>query len=331
MSSSWVEAPGWRHDNDPHSYHDISVLPTPDEINSTDRPSLRTVDEIDDLNLTCPSRAFKVQVENQFRLLREDLVCDTRESVQVALGNKRGKRTGESIPDILLTKIYTGDKSKWGLEFECQDDLPFFSSIIDEEVRKARLERERNFLRHGSFACLLSGNEVVAFVTIIRDINLLVRNPPAIAVQLGERMIAKDALYRLQRCPLVSLAQISTPLFAYEPVLRSLQAMRPVRFLLGGSLFVKPHRPRVAEGELSDIGPESVHDLGTTAGVSLDNAQTEAFICGLTQKVALIQGPPGIYFPILLSFPPGLIARYRNWEIFYWGSACQHSLQDDGP
>ena len=148
-----------------------------------------------------------MQVENQFRLLREDLVCDTRESVQVALGNKRGKRTGEFILDILLTKIYTGDKSKWGLEFECQDDLPFFSSIIDEEVRKARLERERNFLRHGSFACLLSGNEVVAFVMIIRDINLLVRNPPAIAVQLGGRMIAKDTLYRLQRCPLVSLVE----------------------------------------------------------------------------------------------------------------------------
>ena len=305
VSSNWVEAPGWRHDNDPHSYRDISILPTSNEINSTDRPSLRTVDEIDDLNLTCPTRAFEVQVENQFRLLREDLVCDTRESIQAALGNKRGKRPGEFIRNILLTNIYTDHKSKWGLEFDCRGDLPFFSSIIDKEVRKARLERERNFLRHGSFACLLSGNEVIAFVTIIRDTNLLARNPPVIAVQLGGRAIAKDALYRLQRCPLVSLAQISTPLFAYEPVLRSLQAMRPVRFFHGGTLLVKPHRPLATGGRLSDIDQETihdlVHDLGTTAGVSLDNAQTEAFICGLTQKVALIQGPPGIYSPFSLA------------------------------
>ena len=298
VPSNWFEAPGWRHNNDPRSYLDVSILPTPDEINSTDRPSLRTVDEIDDLNLACPIEMFKVHIENQFRLLREDLVRDTRDNVQVVLGKKKGKRTGVFIEDISLTNVYTNERSKWGLEFDCEYDLPVFSSIVDEDDRRGRLERDRNFLRHGSFACLLSGDEVVAFVTIVRDIDLLVRYPPVIVVQLGGRETAKDALHRLHRCPSVSLAQINTPLFAYEPVLRSLQVMEPIRFLLGGTLLAKPHILRIADGELSEIDQTSVggliNRLGMTSeGITLDDAQTEAFVYGLTQKVALIQGPPG--------------------------------------
>ena len=308
----WPDTAGWRHNNDPRSYREISILPTPDEIKSTERPCIRTVDEIDDLKLTCPIKMFKAHAENQFRLLREDLVRDTRESVQVALGNKKGKHTGEFIPVIFLSSVYTGDKSKWGLAFKCQEDLPFLSSAIGDEDRKAHLEKDRTFLRHGSFACLVSGSEVVAFVTIIRDVDLLARDPPVIAVQLGGRAVAKDALYRLQRFPIVSLAQINTPLFAYEPVLRSLQDIQPVRFLLGGALLLKPHRPQTAEGELSDTDQESVHDLirdleitsNAMGGITLDNAQTKAFVYGLTQKVALIQGPPGTRFPLIPSeFP----------------------------
>ena len=301
VPSDWPETAGWRHNNDHRSYREISILPTPDEINSTERPCIRTVDEIDDMKLTCPTKMFKVHAENQFRLLREDLVHDTRDSIQVALGNKKGKRIGEFIPDLFLSGVYTDDKSKWGLKFKCQEDLPFFSSAIDYEDRKARLENDHTFLRHGSFACLVSGSEVVAFVTVIRDVELLAEDPPVIAVQLGGRAVAKDVLYRLQRFLIVSLAQINTPLFAYEPVLRSLQDIQPIRFLLGGALLLKPHRPHTAEGELSDTDQESVDILirnleltsNATGGITLDNAQTKAFMCGLTQKVALIQGPPG--------------------------------------
>ncbi|KAF9647223.1 hypothetical protein BDM02DRAFT_3188145 [Thelephora ganbajun] len=298
----WLKAPGWRHDNDLPSYREISILPTRDEINSTERSYLRTVDEIDDLKLTCPNEMVEVCVENQFRLLREDLVRDTRENVQVALGNKKGKRIGELITGLLLTDIYTDEKSKWGLAFTCSYDLkPFFSSAIDYEDRRDRLEKDRKFLRDRSFACLLSGNEIVAFVTIIRDIDLLAQKPPVIAVRLGERTVVKDALYQLKRSPSVSLAQISTPLFAYEPVLRSLQAMQPIRFLRSGTLLEKPHRPQTSVGELSGTDQGSIPDLirklemttNSKKNITLDNAQMDAFTCGLTQKVALVQGPPG--------------------------------------
>ena len=337
VPADWPEAPGWRHNNDPCSYREISILPTSDEITSTERPCLRTVDEIDDLKLTSPIEASEVHIDNQFRLLREDLLHDTRENVQVALGNKRGKRTGDTIAGLVLTGVYTDDKSKWGLCFTCLDDLPFFPFATDDEDRKDRLEKDRNYLRHGSFACLLSGNEIVAFVTIIRDVYLLARNPPVVAVQLGGSAAIKDTLSQLRRYPLVSLAQISTPLFAYEPVLRGLQAMRPIRFLLDGSLLIKPHRPRAAPGDLSDVDQEDasdfVHNLRTSldprAPITLDDAQMRAFICGLTQKVALIQGPPGFCFPWLYDVPSYLFTRSRDREILYRGPTRQSISRAD--
>ena len=331
VPADWLEAPGWRHSNDPRSYRKISILPTPDEIASTERSYLRTVDEIDDLKLTSPFEVAEVHVENQFRLLREDLVHDTRENVQVALGNKKGKRIGDTITGLVLTDVYTDDKSKWGLEFTCSYDLPFFRSAIDDKDRKDRLEQDRSYLRHGSFACLLSGNEVVAFVTIIRDVRLLARDPPAIAVQLGGSATLKDTLSQLRRSPLVSLAQIGTPLFAYEPVLRSLQAMQPIWLLLNGTLPVKPHGPQAAPGELSNIDQEDVSDfirnLPTPADlrnpITLDDAQKRAFTSGLTQKVALIQGPPGIHFPQSHVVPSDLFTRSRDGEIIYRGPTRQ--------
>jgi hypothetical protein len=338
VPSDWLEAPGWRHDNDPYPFREVSILPTPDEINSTERPYLRPVDEIDDLKLTCPITAFAVHVENQFRLLREDLVHDARENVQVALRKKKGKHTGEFITGLFLTDIYIDDKSKWGLEFTCSEDLPLLRRAIDDdEVRKDLLEKNRNYLRNRSFACLVSGNEVVAFVTIIRDVDLLAQNPPVIAVQLEGRTAIKNALHQLRRCPLVSLVQLNTPLFAYEPVLRSLQAMRPTQFLYDGTLLVKPHRPRAAPGDLSDIDQGDVSDLISnippTAGaqnpITLDDAQMEAFVCGLTQKVALIQGPPGIHFPQLCGVPLESFTPYRNWEILHRCPTRQSIPRDD--
>ena len=104
------------------------------------------------------------------------MVNDTRESVKVALGDARGEHTGEFIAGALHHHIHQR-KGQVGLGFNCRDDPPFFSSTTKEEYPRACLEKERNSLRRGSFACLLSGKGVVAFVTIICDIDLLVRYP----------------------------------------------------------------------------------------------------------------------------------------------------------
>ena len=52
---------------------------------------------------------FEVHAENQFRLLRENPVHDTRENVQVALVNKNRNHIGEFITNLLLADIYTDE------------------------------------------------------------------------------------------------------------------------------------------------------------------------------------------------------------------------------
>jgi len=305
----WQEAPGWRHDNDSSCFRRISILPTSGEINSTELSYLRTIDEVEGLEPTSPVKTFEGHVENQFRLLREDLVHDTRDKVQVALGGKKGKHTGFSITGLLLAGVYMDTKSKWGLKLTCSTDLPCFSSrpTSDKESRRDILANDRNFLRHKSFAFLLSGTDIITFVTIIRDVDLLIQDPPVIAVQLEGEATTRDALFKLHGTRSLSLVQISTPLFAYEPILRGLQSMSmwPSPFFLDGTLLVRPHTSRAIRGDFSDIGPGSVPDLirglaGIRTPITLDDAQTAAFVCGLTQKVALIQGPPGICLPTIV-------------------------------
>lgn len=77
-------------------------LPTPNKTNSAKWPHLKTVDKINNLKLTSPTKMFAVHIENQFHLLREDLVYDAREDMQVALGNKKGRHTNIIISVLLL-------------------------------------------------------------------------------------------------------------------------------------------------------------------------------------------------------------------------------------
>lgn len=50
-----------------------------------------------------PTKTYEIHIENLVRLLREDLVHDTCENVQVAFRNKKGRYTG----------VYTDKRSKW--------------------------------------------------------------------------------------------------------------------------------------------------------------------------------------------------------------------------
>ena len=148
VPSNHVKAPGQSNDNGTRSYQAIFILSAPGEINLTKRPSLRITDEIDDLELTCPTQGFEGQDENQFCLPREDIGSVVSLRRKGALGNERKSVSASSL-QIFSLPIST------------------LSSVIDEEDWRARLEKERNTLLHGSFACLLSGSEVVTLVTAI--------------------------------------------------------------------------------------------------------------------------------------------------------------------
>src|SRR6266478_10043244 len=79
--------PGGRHDNDFLDFREVAVMPTVDEMLSAKQPFLRTTYFLDDPN-TVDDR-ISIYLDNQFRLLREDMLSEMREELKVALGKTK--------------------------------------------------------------------------------------------------------------------------------------------------------------------------------------------------------------------------------------------------
>lgn len=88
-----IDGPGGRHDNYFPDIRKISILPTPDELDSKE-PFLRRAADMNEALSKTPNLAM--HIDNQFRLLREDMLRDLRQEIQVALTapkkkNRRGR------------------------------------------------------------------------------------------------------------------------------------------------------------------------------------------------------------------------------------------------
>lgn len=306
-------SPGGRHDNDFADFREISILPTAAEIMSTERPFLCPSSVIDDPETkdVRPS----LYLDNQFRLLREDMLYEMREEMQVILGLKKGRNNravaidGLSVVDIYLGtegKGKEGRRCKWGLALGCKADLPQFKGHKGLAKRKKYLmddHQGKKVLKHQSLVCLLVDGEVSAFPTIHRDEELLAKEPPVIVLQFDGQRSATKTLLKLKTANNIKLVQINTAIFSYEPVLVALQNTKEVplsRELLfwedGASVDVVEQTLAMAS-LVRRIQRYPRHDLSSylksSKSIMLDHAQEASLLAGLTQTVSLIQGPPG--------------------------------------
>ncbi|KAL2160712.1 hypothetical protein VTH06DRAFT_909 [Thermothelomyces fergusii] len=69
-----ADGPGGRHDNDFADFRCIRIYPTPDELLSKQEPYYLTAREVEE---TEAAKRPLVHLDNQFRLLREDMLADT--------------------------------------------------------------------------------------------------------------------------------------------------------------------------------------------------------------------------------------------------------------
>lgn len=77
-------SPGGRHDNDLVNFRRISIYPTRDELLAKEKPFYRRAKEL----LECShNMRLALHLDNQFRLLREDMLYDLRDNLQTALGS----------------------------------------------------------------------------------------------------------------------------------------------------------------------------------------------------------------------------------------------------
>ncbi|KAJ6619746.1 P-loop containing nucleoside triphosphate hydrolase protein [Mycena sp. CBHHK59/15] len=295
--------PGGRHDNDFQDFHAIAILPTADEIACTKMSFLRSSSDLDDSETQ--DERLSVYLDNQFRLLREDMLYEMREELQIAFHKKKGRHRGMIIEGFKLLDVHFGTEErrcKWGITLQCTQDLPFFSKVKPAARKTYLLEGpNRKIFKQQSLTCLIVDGDVVGFPTVNRDEDLLARNLPVVVLQLEGDASIKKTLTRIKAAKSVKLIQIDTAVFAFEPVLKALQEMRSM-----------PLAPELLFWTKDDIlrqplsGPESVINaltinprsdlqtlLKTPKSIILDGSQAASLLSGLRQKVSLIQGPPG--------------------------------------
>lgn len=144
-------------------------------------------------------------------------------------------------------------------------------------------------------------NEPAAFPMIYRDEERLVQTPARIVVQLPNDSTLPRALFKMKTTSNIKLAQLDAAIFAFEPFLRRLQDMQNLplaRETLGwehGEAIDGPSfQPRQLIRRLENQCGEDLKDLlNARRSVNLDASQMESLCSSLSQRLSLVQGPPG--------------------------------------
>ena len=320
---------GGRHDNDHVDFRQISILPTADEPESTSEAFLRPSRWLEDP--ATENNRLAMHLDNQFRLLREDVVGELREEVQIVLGKKIGKYRGFVIEGLVLRDLYYkrsddntnvrygGGRNRsgenrvrekdnhwvpWALTLEYKGDSFWFKKCKNAKAREAYLKDNPRFLRHQSLVCLIADGEVVAFPSIVRDEKLLANNRPIFVLRFdnGKKGIT-NALIRLPKARHVKLIHIEAAVFAYEPILTALQMKsslpleQEILFFKEGMVLNPPtHQPKAVVAAIKSAPTRNLQDfLDTPEPIHLDRAQADALVNALSQRAALIQGPPVMF------------------------------------
>ncbi|ESZ94905.1 NFX1-type zinc finger-containing protein 1 [Sclerotinia borealis F-4128] len=292
--------PGGRHNNDHANHREVLIMPTADELLSKERPFLRTPDTyLGDVD----SARLGIHIDNQFRLLREDMLEEIRNEVQKLQGLKAGKHRGLTFDKIRVDDIYIESslfREPWGLRFKCQDELPSLKRVHPKK-RVEYLNENRHILRQGTTGCLFVDGEPIAFPAINRNEEELAQNPAKIILQFQDETAVLNALVKLKTAQEIKLIQLDTSVFAFEPFLKRLQEMNDVPLaekLLSwneGQVIEGPSfQPLQLKDKIRRSPGKNLHSLiQTSKSVILDEAQINSLLAILYQKVSLIQGPPG--------------------------------------
>jgi hypothetical protein len=291
---------GGRHDNDFADFRKIAIYPTTDEVLSTATPFYRTADDV--FGCSVDSRA-SIHLDNQFRLLREDMLAELRDDLRIASGKKKGRVSASKFSGLTPIGLEHGNDKrsrKCSIVVECAVGLEVLHKISPGK-RKKYLQENRNLLKHQAFGALCVEATVVAFAFIDRDIDLLVRSLPAISLVFADAQALKRALRAFKLSDKVFFMLVDTPVFAYEPVLRGLKSLDGLPFpeaLLNPEAADLTYQPQIAicafAIELKSLIPTSKGTVHVERyDVDLEESQRDSVVNALQNTVSLIQGPPG--------------------------------------
>ena len=293
--------PGGRHDNDHADIRKIEILPTSDELAAKD-PYLPRAQDMS-LRLKQPN-GLAFHVDAQFRLLREDMLRDLREEIQIALNQKKGRRRGLTIENLSFSDVRCDERNPWSVQLRGIGLLPHLPR--DEQFRRQFIRENKSFLKNETVACLMADDEMATLGTLIRDEDLLAGNPPIFCLQFP--MVGVERTFRqLKSAKNIKLIQLNTAVFAYTPILKQLKEIKELslepdilRWSPGSSL---PGPEYKKSQDLTDLlrllKDDPSYDvsrcLKLDIPVTLDRTQVECFLASMSQRLSVIQGPPGIW------------------------------------
>ncbi|TQV95522.1 AAA family ATPase [Cordyceps javanica] len=325
-----ADGPGGRHDNDFADFRTISIYPSSDELSSTIPPFYRQAIEVSQSD---PAQRTARHLDNQFRLLREDMLAELREDIAIATGKQKGKSRSQILKNLVPVGIDTGDE---GRARQCVLQVSVGSGLkrlteLPTAQREKFLTENRNFLPHLALGAVVSNCTIIGFAFVVRSIDSLVSDPPVLSLSFCSSETMMKTLQSAVQSQDLEFIVIDTPVFAYEPVLRRLQEITELaldkhllqmengdaeqRFEISPKLQVKIRKIRKhnLDGTPLEIGGRSYH---------IDAAQAGALVTALENPLAVIQGPPGtgksfvgaLAAKLLLEGSPGqiLILSYTN-------------------
>ncbi|SPO07334.1 related to ECM32 - DNA dependent ATPase/DNA helicase B [Cephalotrichum gorgonifer] len=298
-STSGPGGPGGRHDNDFEDFRKIAIYPTRDELLFTEAPYYRLASDVAE---TPVDERAKAHLENQFRLLREDMLGELRSDIQIALGiKKRGRRTatvlgGISVIGVDFQTKFNAD-GRVSILVHCAKGLERLSGL-SEHSRKAFLSSQPGFLKHQSFGAFCCGKELLAFGFIWKDEAKLLRTPPVVEIQIPDIDALRKVLGALFQSKPLDFALVDTAVFAYEPVLKRLKCIKELPLDI---CLLDPSRADAVKFEpkpgiqslIEDLKAQGSKEGCKIVGQPVDGDQVRSIVDALRLPVSAILGPPG--------------------------------------
>ncbi|KAM0516959.1 hypothetical protein ACHAPE_005071 [Trichoderma viride] len=336
-------SPGGRHDNDFADFRQISIFPTADEVSSKEDPFLQRLDDV--FEVSRDTRALN-HLGWLFRLLREDMIADLKEDLQIAWGQRKAKRKPLAFGMLNLAGYDIGaDRSSkpFTLVLQCQEGINFPRNLRTNEAKKRYLEDTRHVVKHNSVGALCLGKSIIAFGSIVRDKDWLVEIPPKVGIQFTDNAGLKGAVQALMgpRCPELKFYVVDTATFAYEPILKRLKEITeiPIENAIldpsgPPSQYDPPPKLYSFIRELqSALRRGTAFDLESRLGlkVQIRDAQLESLINGLENPVGQIQGPPGTgksFIGAIIALALMKLTDFRILVLSYTNHALDQFLED---
>lgn len=297
-------SPGGRHDNDFINFRETSIYPTNDELLSQARPFYRRADDVFQRD---PADRAEAHLDNQFRLLREDMLAEIREDLQMALGKIKGRRAPTILAALTPVGIELGDEKRGkeaSLAIKCGDGLHELrkrKAGVDGGRRKF-LEHNRNYLKHQALGVFVQDDTIAAFAFVDRNVDRLCEaDSPVVCLRFVDSHALCEVLLLFrgdhsQRT--MRFVVVGTTVFSHEPVLNQLKdivelpleqnLVNPEQaddsFIPGGLLQRQVEKLRKSTESTDGRDFDGVH---------MEQSQIDSLINGLSRPLSVIQGPPG--------------------------------------